>query len=155
MRLALLGLGCFLAACASSPSRSTENKVTSYDPVFAASVKADERGMRNYVMVILKTGPATNLSEAERAKLFEGHFANIDRLSKAGVLLSAGPFGKNDKQFRGLFLFAVETVEEAKPLVESDPSVAGGLFVYEAYPWYGSAALMDLPAQHARVQKPE
>lgn len=155
MRLALLAFGLLLAACASSPTQPAESTVATYDPTFAARVKADERGMRNYVLVILKTGPATNLSEAERAKLFEGHFANIDRLSKEGVLLTAGPLGKNDKTYRGIFIFAVETVEEAKKLVETDPSVAGGIFSYEAYPWYGSAALMDLPAQHARIQKPE
>jgi uncharacterized protein len=153
MRILLLALCAMVAACATSNAQMPTH--STYDPAFAARVNADERGMRNYVLVILKTGPATNLSEAERAKLFEGHFANIDRLSKQGVLLTAGPLGQNDKTYRGIFIFAVETVEEAKTLVDTDPSVAGGIFDYEMYPWYGSAALMDLPAQHARVQKPE
>jgi hypothetical protein len=49
--LVLLVLACSLQSANSQGAEST------YDPKLAASVGADEHGMRNYVLVILKTGP--------------------------------------------------------------------------------------------------
>ena len=54
----------------------------------------------------------------------------------------AGPFGKNEVAFRGLFILAVPTIEEAKALAETDPTVKAGIFVVEYVPWNGAAALM-------------
>ena len=43
----------------------------------------------------------------------KGHMDNINRLAAEGKLAVAGPFGKNDKALRGLFILAVPTVDEA------------------------------------------
>ena len=74
--------------------------------------------MKTYVLCILKTGPKdAEIKGEERTKIFEGHFANIGRLADEGKLAVAGPFGKNDKAFRGLYIFNVATVEEAEKLL--------------------------------------
>ena len=111
-------------------------------------------GMRNYVLVILKTGPndATVKGE-ERTKAFKGHFDNMTRLAEGGKLAVAGPFGKNDKTFRGLFILAVATVDEAKKLAETDPAVKAGIFVVDYVPWFGSASLMATPEIHKKIAK--
>ena len=150
MRLAALALCCTLLACATAPAQPPSP--AGYDPALAQRLGADERGMRQYVLVILKTGPATNLSDEERTRLFNGHMANINRLAEAGQLVVAGPLGANQRQYRGIFIFAVSSVEEAAALVATDPAVEAGVFAYEAYPWYGSAALMELPTIHQRLQ---
>lgn len=67
-------------------------EVVAYDSVLAKRLGADERGMRKYVLAILKTGPYTPASPKEKDSLFQGHFANIERLAKAGQLSVAGPF---------------------------------------------------------------
>ena len=151
MRIAALALCLALAACATAPTSPPTQ--SGYDAALAQRLGADERGMRQYVLVILKTGPATNLSDEERTRLFNGHMANINRLAEAGRLVVAGPLGANERQYRGIFIFTVSTVEEAAALVASDPAVDAGVFAYEAYPWYGSAALMELPAIHERLQR--
>ncbi|MCA1734357.1 MAG: YciI family protein, partial [Acidobacteria bacterium] len=62
-------------------------------------------------------------------------------MAEEGKLSLAGPFGKNDKSYRGLYVFNVATVDEAEKLVVLDPAVKAGIFVAELTPWYGSAAV--------------
>ena len=124
-----------------------------FDENLAKSLGADDYGMKQYVFCILKTGSNTTASEKERNEYFKGHMENIQRLAKEGKLAVAGPFMKNDKNYRGIFVFNVSTVEEAKALVESDPAVKGKIFDYELTPWYCSAALMKVNELHQTIQK--
>jgi uncharacterized protein YciI len=72
---------------------------------------------------------------------------NINRLVEEKKLIVAGPLGKNDKTYRGIFILDVPTVEEAGKLVQTDPAVKAKLLDVELFPWYGSAALAQyLPA---------
>lgn len=112
-----------------------------YDSTLANQLGADERGMKTYVLVILKTGPADIQGKEMRDSLFAGHFSNMDRLAAAKKLVAAGPFFENDRQYRGLFLYDVKTIDEARELLEGDPTVTSGIFEVELYRWYGSAAL--------------
>jgi uncharacterized protein YciI len=126
----------------------------SYDAALAKQVGADERGMRKYVLVILKTGPTRVPDGEKRDAMFAGHFANIGRLAKEGKLVMAGPFGENPDGWRGLFLFAVDTTDEARALTATDPVIVNGEMVAEFHPWYGTAAAMLVPDLHKRVQPP-
>lgn len=127
-----------------------------FDPELAKKLGADERGMRTYVLCILKTGPKdAEIKGDERKEIFAGHFANIGRLANEGKLSVAGPFGKNDKNYRGLYIFNVATVEEAEKLVVLDPAVKAGVFVADLTPWYGSAAITTVIDTHKRIQKPK
>jgi len=127
-----------------------------YDAALATKLGADERGMKMYVMCILKTGPKDSLiTGKERDDIFTGHFANINNLANQGKLAVAGPFGKNDRTYRGLYIFNVPTIEEAEKLVVLDPAVKAGVFVPELTLWYGSASLMVTPEIHKKLEKPK
>lgn len=78
-------------------SQETEVK---YDEALAKSLNADEYGMKKYVFCLLKSGTNTTASKEETKKLFEGHMANIGKLAKEGKLVVAGPFMKNDRNYR-------------------------------------------------------
>lgn len=133
---------------------SPVNTPSNYDASLAKRLGADEFGMKNYVLCILKTGPNdAKIKGKERDVAFAGHMANISRLADEGKLTVAGPFGANTLSFRGLFIFDVSKVEDAKKLVETDPAVKAGIFVYELVPWYGSASLMATPEIHKKIQK--
>lgn len=134
---------------------ATEDPAQSkYDAELAKKLGADEHGMRSYVLVILKTGPNdASIKGEERQEIFKGHFANMNRLAEQGNLVVAGPFGENEQAFRGLFVLAVPTVEEARKLAETDPAVKAGIFVVDYLPWYGSAALMQTNEIHQRIVK--
>jgi len=127
-----------------------------FDPELAKKLGADERGMKMYVLCILKTGPNdAAITGDQRKAIFEGHFANIGRLADEGKLAVAGPFGKNDKAYRGLYIFNVTTIEEAEKLVALDPAVKAGVFVPDLTLWYGSAAMMVVPETHKKITKPK
>ncbi|WP_431242609.1 YciI family protein [Flavobacterium sp. P21] len=119
-------------------SQKTEVK---YDEKLAKSLNADEYGMKKYVFCLLKSGSNTTASKEETQKLFEGHMANINKLAKEGKLAVAGPFMKNDRNYRGIYIFNVETIEEAKALVATDPAIKANLLEAELTPWYCSASI--------------
>ncbi len=97
--------------------------------------------MKKYVLVILKTGSNTTETKEKTASLFKGHMDNIGLLVRQNKLVVAGPMGKNDKSYRGIFILNVSTLDEARNLVDTDPAVKGKLLDAEYYEWYGSAAL--------------
>jgi uncharacterized protein len=118
-----------------------------YDETLAKKLGADDYGMKPYVLVMLKTGENKTTDKEETNRLFRGHMENMQRLVKEGKLIVAGPLGKNDKTYRGIFILDVPTVEEAGDLVQTDPAVKAKLLDVELFPWYGSAALAEyLPA---------
>jgi uncharacterized protein YciI len=71
--------------------------------------------------------PATE--ELQRA-----HLANIMRLAETKKLIVAGPFG-DDTPLRGIFVFRVASLEEARELAATDPSVKAGRLKIDMHPW--------------------
>jgi uncharacterized protein YciI len=148
---ALLSLA---VATAESHATETPAPAAGYDAELAKRVGADERGMRQYVLVILKSSATPVADPEQRKAMFAGHFANMERLSSEGKLALAGPFPKNAHGWRGLFVLAVPTVEEAEALTRTDPVIVQGEMVAEFHPWYASAATMLLPELHNRLTPP-
>lgn len=124
-----------------------------FDAALAAELGADEYGMRNYVFVLLRTGPAdAEISDPEqRRELFAGHFANMERLRDEGALVLAGPLD-NEGDKRGVLVLAVDALEEAKAEVAKDPTVAAGIFIPEYSGFYSTAGLMKVNAIHEKVR---
>ncbi|WP_202842233.1 YciI family protein [Luteimonas saliphila] len=139
---------------AAAPPAAAMEKPAGHDAALAARVGADERGMRRYVLVILRTGTRRMPDGPRRDAMFAGHFANMKRLSDAGQLALAGPFVEHPEGWRGLYVFAVDSLDEAKALAETDPVVVEGEMVPEYHAWYGSAALMMIPQWHERLVPP-
>ncbi len=123
---------------------------TAPDPVLAQQLGADQRGMRKYVMVILKTGKHRVPDGKARDEMFQGHFANMKRLADEGKLVLAGPFG-DKTDWRGMFIFAVDNVEAAQLLVATDPVITNGEMFAEYHLLYASAALMSVNGIHKRI----
>ena len=144
----------FVLALVGFASGQTVSKANpAYDAELAKHLGADNMGMRRYVLALLRTGPndAIITDKEKRAELFKGHFAMINRLAGEGKLSLAGPFNDEKKEFRGLYVFNVETIEEAQKLTETDPSIKAGIFKVDFVKWYGSAALMEVNNIHNRI----
>jgi uncharacterized protein len=124
-----------------------------YDAALAAKLKADDIGMRMYVMALLKAGPNRQRPAEEAQQLQAAHRANINRLAAEGKLVLAGPFG-DDGPLRGIYIFDVPTVAEAEALTRTDPAIQAGQLAMELHPWYGSAALMMVNEVHQTIEKP-
>lgn len=136
------------AASAAEPAKPV------FDEALAKRLGADDYGMRQYVFVLLKTGPTPKPKGPERDEMFRGHFANMQRLAAEGKLAVAGPFDGVDG-WRGMFILAVKDIEEAKKLVATDPVIASGEMIAEYHVHYGSAALMQVEETHKAIAKKE
>ena len=105
---------------------------------------AQQTEMRMYYMVFLRRGPAwTATTTPETKQVSQGHQANIQRLTKEGLMVVAGPFEgtSGERALAGIFILRVGSMEAARVAVESDPAVVAGRFVYEIVPWWGPATL--------------
>lgn len=122
-----------------------------FNKALADSLDADKYGMKMYVMAILKTGSATITDKATVDSLFKGHMDNIGHLADRGKLVVAGPFQKNEKQYRGIFILNTKSLEEAKALLQTDPAIKAKLLDTELFNWYGSAALPLYLKHHAEI----
>lgn len=126
---------------------------STYDEKLAKSLNADEYGMKKYVFCLLKTGSNTTATKEETQKLFEGHMANINKLALEGKLVVAGPFMKNERNYRGIYIFNAASIEEAKAFVATDPAVQSKLLEAELTIWYGSAGLQETLKIHDKIAK--
>lgn len=146
----LIGLFLLLVTAAGATAQ-TDNP--NFDKALADSLGADQYGMKMYVLVILKTGPNKVTDKATLDSLFGGHMQNINRLADNGKLVVAGPMGKNTKEYRGIFILNVKTIEEATTLLDTDPAIKAKVLDTELFQWYGSAALPLYFPYHDKVKK--
>lgn len=113
-----------------------------YDAALAKKLGADDYGMKSFIFVVLKTGSNKTTNKKFISDTFRGHLKNINRLVEQKKLIVAGPFGKNENNYRGIFILDnIASIEEAKELLQTDPAIKAGLLDFELYNWYGSAAL--------------
>lgn len=129
------------------------NTKAQYDSALAKKLNADEYGMKSYVLVMLKTGLTEITDKKIRDSIFGGHMANIQKLASENKLVVAGPMGKNDKNYEGVFVFNTSSIEEAKQWLSTDPAFQAKYLDAELYSWYCTAALQEIPALHKQVQK--
>ncbi len=140
-----------MAQSEKAPSNPPAGLDTAYDAALAERLGADAYGMRQYVMAFLHAGPNRDGTPEERAALQKAHLENIRRLAGEGKLALAGPF-LDQEAVRGIYIFATADVEEARAWTETDPAIQAGSLRMELRPWYGSAALMEVNAIHARIK---
>ncbi len=150
--LSLLVISCTQITNDKKIASTQPDEINGYDSLLASKLGADEYGMKQYVMAFLKSGPEQSQDSATRRKIQRAHLDNITRLAAEGKLIVAGPF-LDDTEIRGIFIFNVSTLEEARELTNSDPAVQSGRLVMELHPWYGSAALIQVNQIHNKIAK--
>ena len=143
----------FLSIIVFAEVTNAQSQDENYDSVLAKKLHADEYGMKNYILVILKTGSKTITDKVAEDSIFHGHLNNITRLANEGKLVLAGPFGKNNDNYRGIFILNVTNFEDAKNLLVTDPAIQANLLEAEMYLWYGTASLQEVMPMHKKIQK--
>lgn len=102
-------------------------------PVLAQD-KSDGSNLKQYFMVILTKGPNRTQDSLTVQKIQKAHLENIGRLYKEGKIDLAGPFA-DDTDWRGVFVFNVETQEEVEKLLQTDEAIHSGRLSYIIHPW--------------------
>ena len=106
--------------------------------LFAAEPRYE---MTTYVMGLLRKGPKWTPEEnANTRGIQEGHMANIRKMAATGKLIVAGPFSDNG-DLRGVFIFKLKSVDQARAMVDADPAVKAGRLVVELHPWFAAVGL--------------
>ncbi|AZB09002.1 hypothetical protein EG344_09290 [Chryseobacterium sp. G0162] len=135
-------------------AQDKKNEKPKFNQELATSLGADQYGMKPYTIVMLTTGTAKIEDKTKMGTLMKGHMENIGKLAHEGKIVVAGPFlEKNKENYRGMFIFNTKSKEEAEQWVKTDPAVQAGIFSYEIFPWYGSAALPLYLKHHDEISK--
>lgn len=92
------------------------------------------RRLERYQLVLLwRPVPAPELDEAALDRIQAEHLAHYDALRARGVVASFGPvLDQPDELLRGIVIFALDSLDEARRLAEADPAVAAGRLRVEA-----------------------
>jgi uncharacterized protein YciI len=90
--------------------------------------------MTAYLAFLVRGDKWTPETTPQTEEIQKGHMANIMRLAEMKKLVVAGPFG-DDGTLRGIFVFRVGTLEEARELTLTDPAVKAGRLALEIHPW--------------------
>jgi uncharacterized protein len=83
----------------------------------------------------LKSGPNRGQGPEEAKKLQAAHLAHMTDQHAQGALLAAGPLGDGAGDRRGIVVYRVKTMEDARTRAEADPAVKAGRLVVELHPW--------------------
>ena len=87
-----------------------------------------------YLAFLTRGSKWTPQSTPETQEIQKKHLANIQRLADMKKLVVAGPFGDSGV-LRGIFVFRVDSIAEAKQLSETDPAVQAGRLALDIHPW--------------------
>jgi uncharacterized protein YciI len=103
--------------------------------------------MESVQLVLLIRAPTWKKLPAEEAEaLQKRHIAHLEAMGKAGHAVVAGPFSdQTDPAYRGVCIYRVGSVEEARKLAEQDPAVQAGQLRVEAMTWWYGKGYMTFP----------
>ncbi len=122
--------------------------------LISAAAQAQDAGtpalppnMEAHQLVLLRRGPKwTPEATPQIEALQKQHLEHMKKMYLAGKLVVAGPFGdQKDISLRGMCLYKVGSVDEARGLAEQDPMVKAGRLVVEVMTWYTEKGAMSFP----------
>lgn len=140
-------LSLFLALCAALQA----------PPVLGAEEPAPQAPapmeFETYQLVLLKRPaeredlPEAHIQEIQEIQEIQAaHLAHLTRMAREGHMVVAGPFGdQEDERLRGLCLYRVGSVDEARRLAEQDPAVQAGRLEVEVMTWYTQKGALAFP----------
>jgi uncharacterized protein YciI len=82
----------------------------------------------------LNNGPDRTQDQATAARLQQEHLAYMAGQAKEGKLVAAGPISTEGTR-RGIVVYRVASMEEAKERASADPMVKAGRLAIELHPW--------------------
>jgi uncharacterized protein YciI len=116
-------------------------------PTPSPSTPAPRIQLDSYQLVILQR-PAhpTPYTDAKLEEIQAAHLAHLRELAEAGKLLVAGPLDdQTDPRLRGVEIFRVGSLAEARRLAEEDPAVKAGRLEPVVMTWYVEKGALAFP----------
>ncbi len=113
--------------------------------------------MESVQLVLLLRAPTWRKLPPEEAEALQRqHIAHLTAMGEAGHAVVAGPFSDQaDPIYRGVCIYRVGSVAEARALAEQDPAVKAGQLRVEAMTWWYGKGYMTFPKAPPRAaEKP-
>jgi len=103
--------------------------------------------MESVQLVLLMRAPTWKKLPAEESEaLQKQHIAHLTAMGEAGKMVVAGPFSDQaDPAYRGVCIYRVGSVAEARALAEQDPIVKAGQLRVEAMTWWFGKGYVAFP----------
>lgn len=111
---------------------------TNAQRTFDVTIADSTYHMKQYWFVLYSAGDGPALDSLTAATLQKEHLAHQDEQGKRGLIVMAGPYGRNDAGWRGLLLYDCDTREEVEGWLLQDPFVKAGRLKYTIAPWWGA-----------------
>jgi uncharacterized protein YciI len=117
------------------------------EPAAPPAAEPEPFVFEQYQLVLLKRPAAATEYPPERLQEIQrAHLAHMTALGNAGHLVIAGPFSdQEDETLRGLALYQVGSIEEARRMAEADPAVQAGRLEVEVLTWHVEEGYMTFP----------
>jgi uncharacterized protein YciI len=93
-----------------------------------------DKPMTAYLAFLVRGDKWTPEKTPQTEAIQKAHMDNINRLADMKKLVVAGPFGDNGT-LRGIFVFRVSSLDEARELAATDPAVQAGRLALQIHPW--------------------
>lgn len=93
-----------------------------------------DKTMTAYLAFLVRGDKWTPERTPQTEAIQKAHMANINKLAEIKKLVVAGPFGDNGT-LRGIFVFRVNSLDEARELAATDPAVQAGRLALKIHPW--------------------
>ena len=93
-----------------------------------------QKTMTAYLAFLVRGEKWTPEKTPQTEAIQKAHLDNINKLAEMKKLVVAGPFGDNGT-LRGIFVFRVNSIEEARELAATDPAVQAGRLALQIHPW--------------------
>ncbi|HTR35614.1 MAG TPA: YciI family protein [Bryobacteraceae bacterium] len=97
-------------------------------------IVAESHPNRTYFAGLLRPGPNA------KGGFLSLKLASLEAWKKAGAIVIGGRFMDDGGVF-GLYIFAVDSLEQARELVSRDPGVQSGELQFEFHPWFTADGL--------------
>lgn len=151
-----------LSVFAQAPAGAAKPAAPAARPAESAAKPAAEPAkfeFEQFQLVLLKRSPTPpKLSDAESQELQKKHIGHLEAMHTAGYLMIAGPLSDQaDPTLRGVCLYKVASLAEARRLAEQDPAVKAGRLVVDVMTWNvgkGYLAFPKAPGAAAATQTP-
>lgn len=120
----------------------------STDEASAASTVEPPAEFDTYELVLLRWPDNRDEADPETTdRLQAEHLGHLAAMKAAGHLKVAGPLAQQvDESWRGIALYQVGSLSEARRLAESDPAVRAGRLAIDVMTWYTEKGALGFPA---------
>ena len=144
--LTAVAVSTVLLACGTAVARSRPIEKPAATPA-ATAVDPSKIEFESFQVVFLLRGPkADTIATEELERIQQEHLNHLFTLVGEGKMVVAGPFGdQKDETFRGMCIYRVASLDEARALAEADPAVKAGRLRVEAMTWYTEKGRVAFP----------